>query len=235
MSLNYYETVLLIMLILLVFDFLIVNVFLVRLWPKVQSKWRLIVYVIIIMIYIIPNFRVMFTRNTRSSPVDASFIALIEPEQLNEEHMVMTIDSLQELDNVSRFEKQVRSHYVSERLIYSLTYRHESGSVSIRVHVYWSEQRLIDVLPSWEHLQTRRHSAIITNDNNTQAFLHATFSPMSHLLPAPWRSLRTELRLGNVHITLSEDRARDDYYPNASTAFIQMLYELLTAEQTPTQ
>jgi len=183
------------------------------------------------MIYIIPNFRVMFTRNIRPSPVDASFIALIEPEQLNEEHMVMVIDSLQELDNVSRFEKQVRSHYVSQRLIYRFSYISDSGIVSVQIAFYWCEQRLIDILPRWTYLQTRRHSAIITNYNSTQAFLHATFSPMSHLLPAPWRSLRTELRLGNVHITLSENRDRNDYYPNASTAFIQLLYELLTAEQ----
>ena len=229
MTPTYHQNLFFLLIGLLAFDLLVVKLFLVRLWPKLKSRWRLLVYAVIIMVYIIPNYRAMFTYDPRPSPVDASLLEQLTLEQMDEEHLIAVFDSLHDRDDIMQFEHNANPHIEGPKS-YRFSFTHERMWVSIRVYFYWSEQRLIDYLPRWTRQHERNYSVVVTNENNTQAFLHASINQRSHGAPLSWRSIRTELRLGNVHITLSEDRDRNNVYPNASTAFIQLLYELLTEE-----
>jgi len=172
----------------------------------------------------------MFTYDPRPSPVDASLLELLTPVQIKEERLIMIFNMFHEHPGVYRFEKDELPRQSNLSLLYSFFFSYDAMDVSVVVGFYWNEEHLMNTLPRWRRQYERRHSTVITNDNNTQAFLHASINQRSHGAPLSWRSIRTELRLGNVHITLSEDRDRNNVYPNASTAFIQLLYELLTAE-----
>jgi len=173
----------------------------------------------------------MFTYDPRPSPVDASFLEKLTQEQMSEERLIMIFDLFQYFNNTRWFEIEELPRQRNLSRLYRFDFLYDSMSVSIRLGFYWYEQVLIDYLPSMTRHHDRRFSTVITNDNNTQAFLHASFNPRSHGAPASWRSIWTELRLGNVHITMYESRDRNNVYPNASTAFIQLLYELLTANE----
>jgi len=171
----------------------------------------------------------MFTYDPRPSPVDASLLERLTLEQIEEIRLIEIMDLLQYSEYIMSFECSLDPHSDWSRS-YRFSFSHESMRVRVRAYFYWSEQRLIDYLPRLRRQFTQQHSLVVENDNNTQVFLHASINQRSHGAPLSWRSIRTELRLGNVHITLSEDRDRNSVYPNASTAFIQLLYELLTAE-----
>ena len=230
MTPTYHQNLFFLLIGLLAFDLLVIKFLMVRLWPKFKSRWRLLVYAVIIMVYIIPNYRAMFTYDPRPSPVDASLLELLTPVQIKEERLIMIFNMFHEHPGVYRFEKDELPRQSNLSLLYSFFFSYDAMDVSVVVGFYWNEEHLMNTLPRWRRQYERRHSTVITNDNNTQAFLHASINQRSHGAPLSWRSIRTELRLGNVHITLSEDRDRNNVYPNASTAFIQLLYELLTAE-----
>jgi len=213
-------------------DFLVYKNWMLYKWPtteKYRNK-RFILYLVILLVYLVPNYRVMFTYDPRPSPVDASPLGEIPLEQINEERLIMLFDSLYYNENIRSFETDEMPRQGSLSRLYRFNFAHDSMGARVVVGFYGREEHLINSLPRMRRQFTQRHSLMVTNGNNTQAILHASINPRSHGFPAEWRSIRTELRLGNVHITLSESRDRNNVYPNASTAFIQFLYELLTAE-----
>jgi len=235
MTPTYHQNLFFLLIGLLAFDLLVAKLFLLRLWPKFKSRWRLLVYAVIIMAYIIPNYRAMFTYDPRPSPVDASLLEQLSLEQIDEWRLIAVFDSFKYCDNLRWFEMEEIPRQIRWSRAYRFTFIYNAMGVDVDINFYKDEEHLNNILPRLRHQYERRHSEVIVNDNNTQIFLHASINQRSHGAPLSFRSIRTELRLGNVHITLSEDRARDDYYPNASTAFIHLLYELLTAEPTPAQ
>jgi len=194
-------------------------------------KWRILVYVILFVVFIGPLTRVLFHANPSPSPVDASLIAQLTSEQIEAWRFATVLDSLQDNENIRRFERNDFPNQVNWELSYRFTYVCEYGAVVIRIQFYRYEQRLIDRLPFYSRQYALRGSTVISNENNTQAFLHASFMPRSHGFTVDHRSIWTELRFNNVHITLAEQRSHRDLYPNASSDFIRLLYELLTAEE----
>jgi len=173
----------------------------------------------------------MFTYNPRQSPVDASLLERLTPAQIDEEHLIAVFDAFKYGDNFQQFEMEELPRQIRWSRAYRFTFVYNTMGVSINIYFYKDEEHLDNILPRWRRQHERRHSVVITNNNMTQIFLHASINQRSHGAPLSFRSIGTEIRLGsNVHITLSEFRNRNDVYPNASTAFIQLLYELLTAE-----
>jgi len=213
------------------FDYIVVKKYLSRWNPAVKSKKRIIVYVIILTIF--SNFivRIIFHEAPRPSPVDASLLVQLAPEQICPMRLEMALDSLQDRDKIWRFEKNERPYGWESSLLYFFSYGYALNTVRIMVTFHRNEQRLIDILPHNRRERARRGSTVITNDNNTQAFLHAAFMFRHYGFSVDHRIIRTELRLGSVHIDLREQRDRRALYPNASSDFIRLLYELLTAEE----
>jgi len=213
-------------------DYLVYKNWMLYRWPTTEKyrKKRFKLYLVILLAYLVPNYRVMFTYDPRPSPVDASLLSELSLERINEKHLISAIELMRDNYYIRHFE----SNLTPQQRNWSQSYRfysiHGPRGVDVRINFYWSEQGLADYLLRRASQRIQRHSSIIKNDNNTQAFLHASFNPRSHGFPASWRSINTDLRLGNVHISLFEVRDIGDYYPNASTAFIQLLYEFLTAE-----
>jgi len=173
----------------------------------------------------------MFTRDVRPSPVDASLIEHLPQELINQERITNVIDSLRDHDNILRFEIDILPRQRDLALAYRFTYRHEYRNVSVHVEFFRDEQRLIERLPRWSDRFARRGSLVLDNENNTQVFLYASYMQRSYIfLPIPNRAIQTELRLGNVRIFLNEQRDWRELYPNASSDFIRMLYDLLVAD-----
>jgi len=206
-------------------------------WPRVaKSKLRLIVYILLLFPYILflmPLIPHLFaSENERPSPVDASLITLLTPAQVEEERIITTLDSLQDHNLILNFEVDLSPQQSNWSRSYRFSYRYDFRTVRVSVNMFWNEGHLISILPRFINQYERQNSMLINNENNnTQAFLHASHVPISRGVPMSYRMIRTELRLGNTHIMMSEERDRNNYYPNASTAFIQLLYELLTAEE----
>lgn len=233
----FYLVVMLIMAFLvIIIDRIIFKVFIGHFWPRIAAMrlllLRWILYAPFLLIYFIFLMSMIFApgENERPSPVDASLVAQMTQEQIDSHHLEQALDSLRNNDYIARFSRSLRPGDRELSLRYTFTFicSTSSGGVSIRIHFHRDEQRLIDRLPRWPNCHERRNSEVIINENNTQVFLHASFVPVSHGMSVSYRLIRTELRLGNVHITLSEHGNRDDSYPNASTEFIRFLYELLT-------
>ena len=215
-------------------DFLVYKNWMLYKWPtteKYRNK-RFILYLVILLAYLVPNYRVMFTYDPRPSPVNASPLGQIPLEQINEERLIAMMNLLQDSDYIRRFESNLAPRQRRFSRFYRFSYASDSRGVAVEINFYWNEHDLAAYLLRQANRRIQRHSSIITNNNNnTQAFLHASFNPRSHGFPTDIRYVITDLRLGNVHISLYEVRGIRDYYPNASTAFIQFLYELLTAEE----
>ena len=217
---------------LFVFDFVVMRRFIsFMLDEKITSHWRWLVYLLLFLLFINPILRVAFHQDPRPSPVNASFISQLIPEQIEPERIMKALDSLEDRDKVWSFERDDMPRQANWMLSYRFFYGYAFNTVSIRINFYWSEQQLIDRLPRRRSQHARRESTVLTNENNTQAFLHASFMPRSHGFAVDHRFIWTELRLGNVYIDMSEQRDHRDLYPNASTDFIRLLYELLTAEE----
>jgi len=233
----YYFIALLIMIgLIYLIDLLIVKMIIGRRWPSVAgSKLRLVVYILFMAPYIllfIPFVPHLFaSEDERPSTVDASLIAQLTQAQMNDEHMIKTLESLRERDYIGHFESDLSPQQRNWSRSYRFFYIHDSRGASIIINLYWDEEQLVNALPRFVSQYERQFSKIIINDNNTKVFLHASHVPISHGRPVSFRMIRTELRLGNIHIMISEERERNDCYPNASTAFIQLLYEILTSEQ----
>jgi len=212
-------------------DIFLVKKYLSRWNPAFKSKWRILVYVVLFFVFINPIFRIAFHVDQRPSPVDASLLAQLSPEQITPEHIISVVDSLHDMDKIWAFDRSERPSDWERELLYFFSYGYFLNTTSIRIQVYRCEQRLMNVLPRWRRESARRRSVVITNDNDTQAFLHASFMPRSHGFSVEHRVIRTELRIGSIHIDMREERNRHNLYPNASSDFIRLLYELLTAEE----
>jgi len=238
-AMHYFIALLIMIGLIYLIDLLIVKMIIGRRWPNVAgSKLRLVVYILFMAPYIllfIPFVPHLFaSEDERPSPVDASLITQLTPAQVEAEHIIKALESLSAHGYIRHFERNTSPLQRDWFRSYRISYVYDYMWVYISINFFWDEQRLIEYIPRWRHQHERINSEVIINENNTQVFLHASHVPISNGRPVTFRMIRTELRLGNVHIELSEDRSRDFYYPNASTAFIQLLYELLTAEQQPT-
>jgi len=195
-----------------------------------KSNWRWLIYFGLLVVFINPIVRVIFHDDARPSPVDASPIAKLNAELIEPERIIRALDSLQDHDKVWRFERHMRPERNWE-LTYWFSYGYRYNLVTIRVYFYHDEQQLVYMLPRRTYEHAKRGSIAVESDNNTQAFLHASFMERSHGRSMPRRLIRTELRLGSVYISMREERHYQDLYPNASSDFIRLLYELLTAEE----
>jgi len=212
-------------------DIFLVKKYLSRWNPAFKSKWRILVYVVLFLVFINPIFRIAFHVDQRPSPVDASLLAQLSPEQIEPERIAIALDSLQEHSKILSFERNDTPTNIDWEITYRFAFGYRPNTVVVRVYFFWSEQRLVNILPRWIHERARRRSVVVANENNTQAFLHASFMPRSHGFSVDHRIIRTELRLGSVHVDLNEQRDHRALYPNASSDFIRLLYELLTAEE----
>ena len=203
-------------------------------WKRPQTpkpKWRWGIYFIVLCVFFYNWGHLLLHEQVRPSPVDASPIALLTQEQMELEHIIAVLDSFQENEKIGNFERNIMPFHSSWSRTYRFTFIHESRGAHIRVNFYRDEQRLIDRLPSRRTNASRRGSVVITNENNTQAFLHATFIPRSHGAPVSYRVISTEVRVGSIHFYLIERRDSSNAFPDVASYFIRYLYEQLTADR----
>ena len=241
----------------LIICFLLLDIFVVnRLQTKRaqrfrRTKWRFVVYCIAIIIIYATNFqRIHF--GARPSPVDVSPIARLTAEQIGRLGAALDslLDSYQAHEYIWSFRRN-EGHGIphdtweaSYFMIFGYPQRFEHTVPIVRVMIsirfFRYEQYLIDTMPRSRSAYTlpgaNAHilsgSTVIVNDNNTQAFMAASYVPRSHGFSINTRHIRTEIRLGNVFIDMVELRgSRYEIRCNLSSEFIQFLYELLTAEE----
>jgi len=213
-------------------DYIIFKKILPKKRPQARRPpWRWNVYIIVLVIFFYNWGHLLFSEQIRPSPVDASPIALLTQEQMEIGHIRAVLDSFQENENIGGFETDPFPRQRNWSRTYRFSFVHESRGVSVRIQFYRDEQHLTDHLPFRTTRASRRGSVVINNENNTQAFLHATFIPRSHGAPVSYRVISTELRIGSVHIDMTEHRDSRNAFPDAASYFIRFLYEQLTADQ----
>jgi len=177
------------------------------------------------------NYRILLTYDHRSSPVDASPIARLIPEQVG--HLEYVLDSLYDRDDIFNFEKREQSRGILQMSAYSFRFRSQRGHiVRISVSFHESNSHAIDSLHFWAAAgQGRgRGYTLIINDNSTQALLWDSIMPRSHGLPVAHRFINSEIIIGNAYFNFHEQREQHQLHQNATSEFIQLLYDLLTAE-----
>ena len=185
------------------------------------GEWRTVVCVIVFILYVSINFQTLFF-DSRPSPVDVSPLARLTPAQI--EQLNTVIYSLQYHEDVTIFNTSDNARWEAT---YGILFDSDSVRTSVRIRRYWHEQTAIDSI----HFQwNSTHSRLITNDNNTQALLQRTRMSRTYILPQYHRHIVADIRIGDTVINFSERIDRRKLRQNATSDFIHLLYELLTAE-----
>jgi len=213
-------------------DFIVFKKILPKKRPQARKPiWRWGIYLIVLIVFFHNWGHLLFSEQIRPSPVDASPTALLTQEQIELEHIRAVLDSFHENEKIGGFERNIVPFHSRWSRVYRFTYANESRGVHVRIRFYRSEQHLIDHLPLRTTRALRRGSVVINNENNTQAFLHATFIPRSHGAPVSFRVISTEVRLGSVHIDMTEYRDSRNAFPDVTSDFIRFLFERLTVDR----
>jgi len=202
---------------------------------RFNFKWRLLIYFILILISIAMNYKILFTNDYRKSLVDASPIAELSSEQVN--RLEGVLEKFKDYDFIIQCDiEEMENHPFLSKTCYMIWHRNKPfGGLLINIHFYNYEQdaieerqlRLQENRFAPTNVLERRYTRII-NDNNTEIILFdSKMDRAGHLVPVSNRNLRSEIRLGNAVISLSESPEQHQLNKNISSDFIKLLCELL--------
>ena len=105
---------------------------------------------------------------------------------------------------------------------------HEEA-LRVRVRVFRFERTAINSIRQQKDLQSqsRPKYLFIENENNTEALLYHAVADMPYPIPTVDRVLRSDIRIGNVIITLSETKEWYNLDNNISSQFLELLVDML--------
>jgi len=199
---------------------------------NLSFKYRLLIYAVLIVISIVVHFRILFTNDYRKSMVDVSPIANLTNEQID--RLEDVLNEFEDYDFIRRFEAREHEYHMGGiRMTYEIRWFNGEtrSSLYIWVKIYKSEHQAIESF-QFRLTSAQRHRdryTLITNGNNTEAILFDSWMDRAgHGVPVPRRHLRSEIRLGNAVITLSDDLYQHQLHMNTSSDFIEFLCEKLT-------
>ena len=199
---------------------------------KMRLKWRLLLYVVLVMISTAIHYRVLFTNDYHKSLVDASNIANLNSEQIN--RLEDVLEGIEEYDFIKKCDiKELPDHPYLSKTCDIIWYENKpNGALSVRydgldinIAFYIDEQ---DAIKAFKLYIEGRYT-LVSNENNTEAILFdSEMDRAGHAVPIPNRRLLSKLRLGNAIITLSENPLQNQLHMNTSSDFIRLLCDLLT-------
>ena len=171
-----------------------------------------------------------------ASMVDVSSIAQLSEEQVGriEEAIVKLGDA--DLISEPRIEEFDENHTLMR--VYDMDWTDNEISsyqafIMIFVSIYRQEETAISVMQATRIARDFQPHTDIVNDNNTEALLRYPVMPASvsgWFMPSNDRIVNSELRIGDVVITLWETRHRSDTRELLSNQFIEILVETLQEE-----
>lgn len=170
----------------------------------------------------------------RPSRVDVSPIAKLNEEQVSQaEEAIMQLGELG-LISEPRIEDFDESHTTLTRVFETGWTDNEvpgrQASIMIFVSIDRQEETAISTIQSMRVGRTFGPRVDVVNDNNTEALLRYPSMPVSAsgwFMPTSERIVRSQIRIGNVRITLWESRHRSDGRELLTNQFIEMLVEQL--------
>ena len=168
------------------------------------------------------------------SLVDVSPLALLSQEQVERADDVFA--RLEDSELIPSF--RVLETPLNRRLdrTYYLRWRRVadaskySASLHITAWVHSEDQTSADSIGSHRQFSSGR-STVIRNDNGTEAVLQRPYMPTTAMnMPTEHRLVFSRVRVGNLDISMSERRHRDDTRELLSSQFITLLVETLQEE-----
>jgi len=193
-------------------------------------KWRLLIYVVLIVISTIFNYKILFTDDYRKSLVDVSPITSLNKEQV--ERLDEILETYKDYDFILKYEvREIEEHPDYYRVYDMLWYKSKPCfTLDIHIELYKDEKKAIESMQFWMNfLSKKKRYILMNNSNNTDVVLFDSWMDRAgHGVPVSNRFLRSHLRLGNAIIFLTEQPQQHQLDKNISNDFIKLLCELLT-------
>lgn len=203
-----------------------------RIPPIARFRWRLLIYVALMLISTAVYWRLLFTKDYHPSPVDPTPIAQLTDEQIG--NLRNAVEEFRDFDFIQHFAEQEFENHpssISESIGFTWRCTNTSYSLNIWLRFYISRNRNVENF-HWildRHYTQAERFTHISNPNDTELILYDTFMDRAgHMWPTNTRLIRTQIRMGNVRITLSESPHVRHLDRNLSNEFINLLVELLT-------
>lgn len=189
--------------------------------------WIILVILALIIAYIL----LIVVGNNRQTPsrVDASPIAELTEGQIARIEDVWVQFEESEFINNFRMTDLPHNRYTARS--YSFDWRRRgSASMRVRISVSRDEEQIIDLFQlATERMDRSDHEryVYVANENGTEVILYYVFTDMPYFVPSFDRSIRTDIRIGNVVIRLRETRQAGNLRNDYSSQFIALLVEML--------
>ena len=217
---------------------LIISIVLYMRWGKFANIsiifWGFITFIILIVVFVIFVIASNYIANDllyRPSRVNVSSIATLNEnssEQVEEAFLQLASQGyLREPLHIREFPEDHRSRirsYTAGWISQSPRFPRGSSSLSIRLIICRYDEQAASVLQQTGRLNP--HHVYIQNDNNTDAILLYPWMPVSAggwYIPSNQRRIRTEIRIGNIAITFTENRRWHDMRNDYTSQFIDAL------------
>ncbi|MCL2746390.1 MAG: hypothetical protein FWE48_04805 [Coriobacteriia bacterium] len=166
-----------------------------------------------------------FNWPTAYAPVDMSPLEHLSRKEILRIEYV--IPMLEDDDFFFHFEVREFSGDSLDRW-YTLGGGSQGSSITAHVDVYLSESGAVSVLRFWERLGQSRYYNCIGFDNNTGGRVERVGFNSSYIgFLDSERLLYSNIRIGNVTISMLERRQWNDIHNNYSSEFIELLVEML--------
>ena len=191
----------------------------------VNFKWRVAVYIVLLIISTIMNHRILFTKDYNKSLVDATPIADLSREQIEslENKLVLFNDysfitkcEINERDDHTDLYKTCNIVWIGGK---------EFGSLDIIIWFYRDEKKADDSVRFW----TEGRRTYIKNPNHSEVYLLDSYMSRSHGVPVAYRELKSLIRFDNVIIRMHESPKQHLLDKNLTSDFIKLLCDILVS------
>jgi len=193
-------------------------------------KQRSQMYIFLMLVSTMIYARILFTNDYRRSPVDISPLIQLTDNQIS--YLEDALEMFREFDFMTRVENSERDDHSFLSKYAHLSWFNDYSALIVSVHYYRDEQEAKRVFRTRAGRNTNRRRGY-TLDNGIEGLLFDSRMPRGGLgFPMAHRVLRSELRLGNVIINLTETLDSHHLRQHVSSDFIQLLSELLIEKST---
>lgn len=195
-----------------------------------SSVWRILGCIVICIVLITITFKLLFTKDYRSSQVDISPVAELSSEKIN--RVEGAIERFREFEYITRCDigSKDEDQYLTKTCTLNWRSQDPKSLLDISVFFYSTDQGAIKSL----HYALSGRYIHVENDNNTEALLFDSRMIRSSdtlYISDSKRYVMSKIRIGNAIITLSEHQEYYNLDRNISTDFIKQLCDMLEDEE----